>query len=176
MRSLLLLPLAALAACTVGPNYAGPSSAGAVKPGEAFVRGGANRADAPAVAQWWTALGDETLDELERRALAANPNVQVAEARLKQARGALRLERGNALPTGSGNASYLHAQLPGIDLGQGGDSGGSTGLDFYNVGFDASWEIDLFGGQRRKIEAARASLGAAEANVADAQVSLTAEV
>lgn len=179
-NALALLPLAALAACTVGPNYAGPASAGAAKPPANFVRAAdATAPAAPTVALWWTGLGDATLDELERRALAANPNVQIAEARLKQARASLRLERANELPSGNAQATYLHAQLPGINLGQssgGGGGGGSTSLDFYNLGFDASWEIDLFGGQRRKIEAARASIGAAEANVADAQVSLTAEV
>lgn len=177
-RSIALLPLVALAACTVGPNYAGPSSAGATAPSAAFVRAdGTATTAAPVVAQWWTALGDPTLDDLERRALATNPNVQVAEARLKQARSSLRLERANALPKASASATYLHAQLPGIDLGQSSTaSGDSTSLNFYNVGFDASWEVDLFGGQRRKVEAARASIGEAQANVADAQVSLTAEV
>ena len=176
-NALALLPLAALAACTVGPNYAGPTAAGAVKPPAGFVRAAdATAPAAPTVALWWTGLGDETLDELERRALAANPNVQVAEARLKQARASLRLERANELPSGNAQATYLHAQLPGLNLGQSGSGGGSTSLNFYTLGFDASWEVDLFGGQRRKVEAARASIGAAEANVADAQVSLTAEV
>ncbi|MBN8838877.1 MAG: TolC family protein, partial [Sphingomonadales bacterium] len=176
-NALALLPLAALAACTVGPNYAGPTAAGAVKPPAGFVRAAdATAPAAPTVALWWTGLGDETLDEVERRALAANPNVQVAEARLKQARASLRLERANELPSGNAQATYLHAQLPGLNLGQSGSGGGSTSLNFYNLGFDASWEVELFGGQRRKVEAARASVGAAEANVADAQVSLTAEV
>jgi NodT family efflux transporter outer membrane factor (OMF) lipoprotein len=177
MRSLFLLPLLALAACTVGPNYAGPASSGAVVPGAAFVRGGAVAAT-PTVANWWTGLGDPVLDGLETRALAANPNVAVAEARLRQARSALRLERASNLPNANAQATYLHATLPGTDLGQGSDSGdgGTSALNFYNLGFDASWEIDLFGGRRRSVEAARASLGAAEANVADAQVSLTAEV
>ena len=172
-----LLPLLSLtAACTVGPDYAGPQGAGAVSPPARFVRAGdATAAAAPALADWWTALGDPLLDDLERRALSANPNVQVAAARVKQARASLRLERANALPSGNAQATYLHAQLPGLDLGQGG-GGGSTGVDFYNLGFDASWEVDLFGGQRRKEQAAAASLGAAEAKVADAQVSLTADV
>lgn len=175
-----LLPLAALSACTVGPDYRGPATAGAVQPGARFVRGDTTT-DAPAVASWWTALGDATLDELERRALAANPGVQVAEARLRQARASLRLERANALPAANAQATYLHADVPGIDLGQSRSAAGSggsetTALNFYNVGFDASWEIDLFGGQRRNVEVARATIGAAEANVADAQVSLTAEV
>lgn len=186
MRRLVpIAPALLLAACTVGPNYTGPESAGAVSPPAGFVRAGTASATAPALADWWTALGDPLLNELETRALAANPNVQVAEARLRQARAALRLEGRNALPSANAQATYLHARLPGVDLGQssgGGNGSGSasgsdtTSLNFYNLGFDASWEVDLFGGQRRRVEAARASLGAAEAQVADAQVSLTAEV
>jgi len=194
MRHPLLLgaPLA-LAACTVGPNYAGPPRAASADAPNHFVRGGdVANADAPAVGQWWTALGDTTLDALETRALAANPDIAVAQARLHQARAALQLERGNQLPNVSAQATYLHAKLPGINLGQSSGSagagdgqssdagqssgGGSTSLNFYNVGFDASWEADLFGGQRRTVEAQRAQVAAAEANVADAQVSLSAEI
>lgn len=179
MRRLLLLstlPLLA-AGCTVGPDYKGPQAAGAVAPPAGFARGTTGTvAAAPALADWWTALGDPMLDDLERRALAGSPNVQVAQARVAQARASLRQERANALPSANAQATYLHAQLPGLDLGKGGGGGGSTAVDFYNLGFDASWEIDLFGGQRRKQQAAAAQLGAAEAQVADAQVSLTADV
>lgn len=175
-RLLAAISLAALSACTVGPDYRGPQSAGAAAPGTAFARagGGAASAEAPALSHWWSALGDPLLDDLEQRALAANPNVQVAQARVAQARAAARLERANGLPSANVQATYLHAEAPGLDLGGGGS--GSTSLNFFNQGFDASWEIDLFGGRRRSVEAARAQLAAAEANVADAQVSLTAEV
>lgn len=173
---LILLPLVALAACTVGPDYGGPASAGAARPPAGFVRAADGTINAaPGVAPWWNTLGDTALDELERRALAANPNVQIAEARLKQARASLRLERANGLPSGNAQATFVHAQLPGVNFG-GSGGGGSTALNLYNAGFDASWEIDLFGGQRRKVEAARASIGAAEARLADAQVSLTADI
>ncbi|MEJ8629170.1 TolC family protein [Sphingomonas sp. I4] len=145
---------------------------------------------APAVADWWTTLNDPMLTWLEERALASNPTVAVAQARLKQARSALRLERANQAPNANASATYLHANLPELNLGggeqgsgQGGanggatsGSGGGTNVDFFNLGFDASWEIDLFGGRRRTVEAARASAAAAEANVADAQVSLSADV
>ncbi|MGN6377056.1 MAG: efflux transporter outer membrane subunit [Sphingomonas sp.] len=190
--SLLALSLV-LAGCTMGPNYAGPPAVGSAgKLPATFARAGAaTPADAPRLGQWWTALGDATLDTLEQRALAGNPDVAIAEARLRQARASLHLERANQLPSGSANASYLHAQLPGVGLGSltggngdgnsnggqgsgGGDSG--SALDFYNVGFDASWEVDLFGAGRRRVEAARAQAAAAEADVADAQVSLTAEM
>jgi NodT family efflux transporter outer membrane factor (OMF) lipoprotein len=184
MRIIPQLPLLAVAAllgaCTVGPNYAGPPKSASADPAARFVRAGDTVSmAAPALDRWWTTLGDPVLDTLEARALADNPGIAVAQARVLQARGALNQERANALPKANASASYLHAQLPGVDLGSSNGQGGSTdlsSLDFYSAGFDASWEIDLFGGQRRTIEAARASLGNAEANVADAQVSLTAEV
>lgn len=175
MRKLLTLPLlAALGACTMGPNYAGPPKVGSTgdTPG-AFARGGnAVTTAAPTVARWWTVFGDGTLNAIEDRALAGNPNLAVALARVRQARGSLRLERANQLPNGSATAMYAHAQIPGVNLG----SDEIDSLDLYNLGFDASWEADLFGGQRRTVEATRATLAAAEANVADAQVQLTADV
>ncbi|MBB5709904.1 efflux transporter outer membrane subunit [Sphingomonas xinjiangensis] len=193
-----LLSVALLGACTVGPDYAGPPSVGtAGQPPARFVRGGDSATvAAPAPARWWTALNDPTLDMLETRALAANPSVAVAQARLRQARGALRLERANRLPQAGASGMYVHAELPGVDLGSltggsaegegtGGGAGGGAAaaeapdlgsLDFFNAGFDASWEVDLFGGQRRTVEATRANVQAAEANVADAQVTLAADV
>lgn len=187
MRTLPYLSIALLlGACTVGPNYAGPPQTLSA-PAKGFARGGPTAtAGAPGVAAWWTQLGDATLTDLESRALAANPNIAVAEARLRQARGALRLERANQAPSANASALYAHARVPGLDLGGSGSAGGEAGgsgsgggasaLDLYNLGFDASWEVDLFGGRRRQVEAARAQAEAAEANVADAQVSLTAEV
>lgn len=170
--------LGLLAGCTVGPDYAGPPRSAAQT--AAFARAGdAATATAP-VARWWEALGDPVLNDLVARTLAANPNVAAAQAHLRQARASLRVERAGELPKISGTGSYAHAHLPGVDFGNsdGGDSGsgGSTDLDIYNIGFDASWEVDIFGGQRRAIQAARATAEVAEANLADTQVSLSAEV
>ena len=185
MRTLPLLTLAlALGACTVGPDYAGPPKTLSDAPGHAgFRRGGESASPAaPGVAAWWTQLNDATLTELEQRALAANPNIAVAQARLRQARASLRLERANQAPSANASATYVHARVPGLDLGnitgdaQTSTDNGASSVDFYNLGFDASWEVDLFGGRRRSVEAARAQAQAAEANVADAQVSLTTEV
>ena len=171
MRRLLsLVPLALAAGCTVGPDYAGPSAA---PPPARFVRGGdAVAAGGPQLALWWESLGDPTLSDLETRALAANPDLAAAQARVRQARAAFRQERANRLPSANASALYAHAHIPGLDL----QDGGASDLDLYNLGFDASWEVDLFGGERRKIEAARAQAEAAQARLADAQVSLTAEV
>ncbi|BAI98624.1 membrane protein [Sphingobium sp. TA15] len=176
-----ILALLALAACTAGPDYHGPEAARPVSPAAQFARAPTDAsAQAPASAAWWTALGDPVLDALESRALAANPGVAVAEARVRQARASLRTERANALPNVNASALYVHATVPGVDLGSSeedsSEGGDSQSLNFYNLGFDASWEVDLWGGRRRGMEAARAEVEAAQANVADAQVSLTAEI
>ena len=192
--------LAALGGCTVGPHYAGPP---AVTPraasGAAFARAGDLKRDPPpALAAWWETLGDAGLNDLEARALAADPDLAAAKARLRQARASLREQKANQAPSLDATALYAHAELPGVNFGgvtgsQGTSSGASstsgsstssaassastsTSLDIYDVGFDASWEIDLFGGQRRAVQAAGATAEAAAADLADVEVSLTAEV
>jgi len=193
-----MLPAALLAALlagctTAGKDYAGPPAA---TQAAAFARaGGAADSTNPVqvLARWWPALGDATLDGLVDAALRANPNLGVARARLRQARAALGTERANGRPNGQATAMAAHVRLPplgdalgtggvGADGGAGGEGGqgGSfavpSSLNLYSVGFDATWEIDLFGGRRRAVEAAGAAAEAAEAQLADAQLSLTAEV
>ncbi|SEM71224.1 efflux transporter, outer membrane factor (OMF) lipoprotein, NodT family [Sphingomonas gellani] len=189
-----LLPpvLLPLAACTVGPDYKGPpaTAADAVARGS-FVRAGdASFTPAPGLARWWDTLGDPTLAALVDDALAHSPTIDQAQARILQAQSQLTQQRAAQLPSVSTNATVLHARLPGVDLGGGsGDNSGgeadggtssgggdSTSLTFYNLGLNASWELDLFGGARRRVEQARATIGARFADLADAQVSLSAQV
>jgi NodT family efflux transporter outer membrane factor (OMF) lipoprotein len=189
MRHYTALPLVfvLLAGCTVGPNYAGPPPAApAAMKATTFVRPG----DAPVSAAtppalWWKDLHDPVLDDLIAKALAENNDLRASEARLRQARAALGLERANGAPKVNASAVYAHAHIPGLDLGsgssegggsEGSGGGGASDLNLYNLGFDASWELDLFGGQRRAVEAAHADLQGAEASLADVQVSLSAEV
>ncbi|MEN3747926.1 efflux transporter outer membrane subunit [Sphingomonas sp. HF-S3] len=188
MRRLSPFILLALASgCTMGPDYKGPPAAPGSTPAAGFVRAEPDFvATAPHVAEWWTAFNDATLNDIQRRALSSSPGVAVAQARLRQARATLRLDRANRAPALGAQGMYVHAELPGLDLGSSGsgNSGGSGSanaldlgsIDFFNLGFDASWEIDLFGGSRRTVEASRASVEAAQANVADAQVQLTADI
>lgn len=192
MRSYLLLPLlagTALAGCTVGPDYAGPPRT-AADTSAAFARADAGGvSNAPPVAEWWKPLGDPLLDDLIAKALAENTDVKAGEARLRQAQASLVEERANQGPKASASALYAHAHVPGVAFGStessdssGSDgqssSGGSSGsdLNLYNVGVNASWEIDLFGGQRRAVEAARATMEGAEASLSDVQVSISASV
>ena len=171
-RSPLALPLL-LAACTVGPNYAGPPAAPSdAAPGDSFVRAqDPALRPAPGLARWWEAMNDPTLDALVGDALAHNPDIDVAQARIREAMAQLRARQADRLPSVSANAIYGHAELPPLD-----DSEDSTSLDIYNLGLNASWEIDLFGGSRRQLEQARATVGARQADLADMQVSLSAQV
>lgn len=177
--------LAALAGCTaLGPDYAGPPP-DAPQPVQAgqFVRTGAAVVAAPPTNLWWQAFDDAVLDDLEQRALAASPDLGVARARLRQARAALGLEQANARPTVDASLTAAHARLPPISLGassessaSGSSSGSASNVNVFGLGVDASWEVDLFGAHRRAVEAAGATAAAAEASLADVQVSLTAEV
>lgn len=197
-RSLLSLaaygaPIAAcvLAACTVGPDYRGapPVAADAIKTPN-FVRtpaaGGVT--SGPGVSSWWRSLNDPQLDALIEAALAHNPDIHAAQARLREARAQLTGQQAKALPKASANAAAVRMRSPDLSSfssggnnannGNGGNGGGSGRgpLQLYTAGLDASWEIDLFGGTRRSIEAASAQADALDADLADTQVSLAAEV
>lgn len=183
-RLVSLACVAALAGCALGPDYSGPPDAApvAAQSGHFLRSQDAASAEAP-VNRWWEALGDPVLNDLVQRALDANPNLGIARARLQQSRAALNLEQANSLPSVGASALAGHARLPPINLGgssgssgSSSSSGSSTSLNLYSVGFDATWEIDLFGGHRRAVQSANATAEAAEASLADVQVSLEAEV
>lgn len=188
-KSLVLTPIL-VGGCVAGPDYSGPPVLNSATPQSNFVRQASGiTPNQPALADWWTTLQDPVLDALERRALASNPSVEVAQARLRQARASVRKERADRFPTAGAQGTAVLADLPGIDLQSSQGNGTSTptpappvtqdpdtSLQFYNLGLNANWEIDFAGGQVRKIEAANALAAAASYNAADAQVQLTAEV
>lgn len=189
-----VLPVLALAACAVGPDYRAPGAhalalpdAFAARPPE-FV----SPATADELAHWWTGMGDPVLDALIGDALAQGPDVVAAAARLRQARGALRQAHAALLPTLGGTASLGHTELigsgrnaiiaaPGTGVG-GGGTGGATTLfgggsqTSYNARLDAAYEVDIFGGVRRGIEAARGDEAAALESLRDTQRTVAAEV
>ncbi|HSI48586.1 MAG TPA: efflux transporter outer membrane subunit [Ideonella sp.] len=170
-RSVALAAALLLTACaTVGPDYAGAPALPSARPGP-LVRAAQAGASGttPAAAPWWRSLGDATLDTLVDQALANSPDLRAAQARLRQARASLNQQQANAQPKGSASALAL-------GLSSAPNTSAAQDLHFYNVGFDASWEIDLFGGTRRAVEAAEAQSGQVQAEFADAQVSLAAEV
>jgi NodT family efflux transporter outer membrane factor (OMF) lipoprotein len=168
---LAMLVVDALAGCTVGPSYQGakPVAPNALR-AAAFNQPPAGAfAAAPEAAAWWLTLGDSELTALIQSALVRSTDVRASEARLWQSRAALQMQRRNALPKSSAAAAYVHAGLPKTSINVG-------DLDVYDVSLDATWEIDLFGGTRRTIEAASAEARAQEADLADVQVQIAAEV
>jgi NodT family efflux transporter outer membrane factor (OMF) lipoprotein len=190
----LLSALAGLGGCTVGPDYRGaPDVARSATQAGTFVRAPAagitSAAHAPS--RWWESLGDPSLNALIDAALKNNPDLHAAQARLRQSRAQWQQQRAAELPSVSGNAAVLRMREPdisGLRTSQPSSGDTSTGdqaantshgrgpLQLYSAGFDASWEIDLFGGTRRAIEAASAQADAVDADLADTQVSLAAEV
>jgi len=182
-------PVAALlllGGCTVGPDYHPPAVA------VPAVYGGASSSSATSadLAQWWTAFGDPALNALIERAQSGNLDVRQAAARVEEARAQQRVVRARGGPSLNAGAQAGYTRLSknalpaGLaNLGGGGPSAGGSpiglpGENFatFQAGFDASWEIDLFGGQRRANEAAAARTDAAVWSQRDAEVTLAAEV
>ncbi|RZT36677.1 efflux transporter outer membrane subunit [Cupriavidus agavae] len=178
-----LLALAATllaAGCTVGPDYrtAPEVAANAIGTGKFPHAPAVADASAPRAADWWHALGDTQLDALIADALKQSPDIDAARARVRQARAGLNSNKANLLPKVGLDAAMLRTRSPDLSAlsGEGSSGGGRGPMSLYIAGFDASWEIDLFGGTRRSIEAASAEADAASAQLADAHVQLAAEV
>lgn len=193
MKRLRSTPLlaAALAGCTVGPNYTKPETSV-----PAAYAGPVASGSTVDPATWWNAFGDPQLTGLVERALKDNPDIRIAASRVRQARLQIIAARSQGLPQVNADADVNHvefsknagfASLAQLFSGGGGTSaGGSTatsgvalpgsGITTFAAGFDASWELDVFGGVRRGVQAARARTEAAEWNRRDAAVMLAAEV
>ncbi len=157
-----------LAGCvSVGPDYHTPLEKPLALQG---VDAKAQLAD-PVPQQWWAQFKDPTLDALIAEAAANSPDLKIASARLRESRALLGTARAAQIPDVETNVSFARSkeQQPGFTPQR-------ITTDTYQAGFDASWEVDVFGGVRRQVEAARADAAAAEASLADARVSLYAEV
>ncbi len=154
----------------VGPDYKSPDIA-APREWSQSLHGGVTAAtpDAPALAQWWSVLGDTDLSDLIERASAGNLDLKTAQARVRETRARRGVAQAGLLPTLSAGGSATRSR---------GSEQTSSGeiRDLYRLGFDASWEIDIFGRLRRSVEAAQGDLEASEADYHDVLVSLVAEV
>ena len=164
----LVLPVL-IAACAVGPNYERPA---ALPPSQVRLQEALNSGavtPSPLPDRWWLLFNDPELDRLITQVLAKNTDLRVAAANLQRAR-ALLSEAGAArLPTSDASAQYTRSRSRSATTGQ------AVTTDYFALGFDASYEVDLFGGVGRSIEAARADEGAAQAAVDATRVSVAAE-
>jgi multidrug efflux system outer membrane protein len=170
-RSAGLLTAILLAGCAaVGPDYAAPEPATPATWRGAAAAKIAVAPTAPAdLANWWRQLDDPTLTGLIEQALQTSLDLRTAQAKLREARARRALAGAELFPTVSGSAAGRRVKASG-------ESGGGGTANRFSAGFDASWELDVFGGLRRGVEAAEADLEASEASLRDTQVSLAAEV
>lgn len=157
----LIALLLGLGGCAVGPDYHAPKTTLPDK--YAAAPGAPDKALPPAIdpATWWRALGDTQLDALVDRALAGNPSLEIALTRLQEARTFETALTGRALPSveasagvGRGTGSDLTRSRVASPLTSASTTSGLQHITTM-AGFDAAWELDLFGRFRRDIEAAR---------------------
>jgi NodT family efflux transporter outer membrane factor (OMF) lipoprotein len=170
-----LFGAALLAGCAVGPDYRAPDQPpqAALKLREAQV---ANVTPSPLPPRWWRLFDDPELDRLVEKALVHNTELRQAAANLQFARAALSEARAGLLPTSNLSLEYSRERSAALGLGASGAGGARpVTTDFYSAGFDASYQVDLFGGVARSIQAARANYRQAQAQVDAARVSVAAE-
>lgn len=167
MSSALLL----IGGCAVGPDYKQPDpQVDTAFAGRSLVESAATSPDR----EWWKSFGDPLLDELVGQAQVSSRSIAAAEARLKEARAVRREQNWSFVPapTAQASATSQRQSLGGTP----GNVPVERNYDLYEAGFDASWELDIFGRVRRGNQAARATLGAAEASRDSVRLSVIAEV
>ncbi|CAN0625756.1 outer membrane protein, multidrug efflux system [Burkholderia multivorans] len=178
--ALTLALAAALAGCTVGPDYHRPAvdtpAAWRLDPADAYWHP-ASPAHAPLDPAWWKAFGDPQLDALETRALSNNQSLQVVAAHYEQAKATLASAASARLPSVNLNASGQRFRISGDrPLTNYAVRNVSTVQNDVQIGASVSYEVDLFGRVRRSVEAAQAGTDQARDDLADARLVLTADL
>jgi multidrug efflux system outer membrane protein len=166
---LTLAAAAALAGCAVGPNYVRPKTPVAAQFAGAEPGVYSNQ---QTQVEFWKQFDDATLDQLVGDSLSANYDLRIAVGRLVQARALRNQSEFDLAPTVTASGGYTKQRTPAVED----PFGGAYATKLYNAGFDATWELDFFGGVRRNIQARDAELEGEVANLHDAQVSMIAEV
>ncbi|WP_052757546.1 efflux transporter outer membrane subunit [Sphingobium chungbukense] len=169
LASLLLLTTA-LSACTVGPDYQRPATV--LTP--TYATPVATQA---ADATWWHRFDDPLLDRIVDKVLAQNLDIAAASARIAQSRAAAKAAGAALLPAigAAGSASSASQSLHSPFGAAANQLGFPRGYELYELGAQASWEIDLFGGLARQRQAAVAGLQASTADEAAVRLSVVAE-
>jgi NodT family efflux transporter outer membrane factor (OMF) lipoprotein len=171
------LGLLFLHGCAVGPDYHRPNMAAPAQWGEPMTGGETNGVSS--IAAWWKNFNDPELDSLLDRAVQSNLDLKIATARVREARAQYGISSADQWPSVETSDSYTRLResknqplIGALPL--------PPGVPFennvYQAGFDASWELDVFGGTRRATEAAKAEVAAAEFGRRDTLVTLLAEV
>ncbi|MCX5633842.1 MAG: efflux transporter outer membrane subunit [Phycisphaerae bacterium] len=152
--------------CMVGPNYKPPQTSVP----SAWTGTADQNTAAMDLVHWWTQFNDPNLASLIERAVESNLDLKQAESRLRQARAARRVVSAGLWPTIDAKGSYKRSQSAGTATAPG------VRNDLWQTGLDAVWEIDIFGGVRRNVEAAESDIQAAVEDQRDVLVTLVSEV
>lgn len=198
---ILMVALALFAGCAIGPNYQKPN----VVVEHNFAELDKNENTNAPPAAWWKSFHDPELDKLIAQAARQNYNLQMETLRVREARYQRNITAGALLPTVDADGGFLRAygsknvklpfgaggggdppDQPGLDANDGSfdnelsvlDKGGFPGvwMDLYQAGFDATWEVDIFGGIRRRVEAANAQMQEQVESKRNVMITLLAEV
>jgi outer membrane protein, multidrug efflux system len=160
-----------LTGCVVGPTYQSPTT---TVP-EHWSATSGEGASAQALKSFWTSFGDPNLTRLIQQAIESNYDLKIAGERIRAAHDTVRVAGAGALPqVGIGAAAESRRETQTIDWPPPSPKYGE--FPYYALGFDASWELDLFGGIRRRKESAQAAADAAVETRRGVLVSLTAAV
>ncbi|RUU06360.1 RND transporter, partial [Mesorhizobium sp. M7A.T.Ca.TU.009.01.3.2] len=156
-----------LAGCVVGPDYqtpilAMPASWSGQKP--------TKPAQPAQLSRWWQRLRDPELNTLVEEAVAGNLDVATAKAKIREARASYRQSAGTLLPSVDGSGSATRNKSAETTTGS------DATYSEYQAGFDASWELDLFGANRRGVEAARYGLDASQEELRSTLLTLVGDV
>lgn len=163
-----------LGACAVGPDYREPPP---VDTGSGWTLSAAADDAQVDLATWWKSLGDPVLDRLVTTALSDNLDLRQAQARISEARALRDRAAGGYAPSvGVSSSVSRRRQSENGPLPIGSIPGLERDQTIYDAGFDAAWEIDLFGRTRRAVESAEASVEASQADANDVRISVVAEV
>ena len=166
-----------LAGCSVGPNFVSPTPS-LDSPNLMAMRNYEHPYSTSNEAisqQWWALFNDPLLSALEERATEANLDLQIMASRIAQSRAMLGIANADSLPSVSANGNYIREDIS--DNGKFAALGAKpSGNNYWQVGFDASWEIDLWGHIRRAQEGASAEYQATVLDREAFKVTLMAEV
>lgn len=174
-RALPSLFLFFFTSCLVGPGFVPPQQ----DLPEMWINGvsaGEEKERQPISGTWWQGFNDPILSQLIEEALSSSLDLQQAVERVREARASWSAERANLFPQLGISTSYRRSNGLSSASSASGIGSSSGPRDFYQSGFDASWEIDVFGGRRRAVEAAQAEINSAEAAQQNALVSLTGDL
>lgn len=156
-----------LTGCMVGPNYQKPVSHAPEK----FIE--SQTSSTATLASWWKRFNDPYLNELIQKAISNNYDLKIAVEKVTESRDFYKIEKAKLFPEIDATAQALRAD---ISKNLFANPLLTTIFNFFRVGFDAIWEIDIFGKQRRMKEAASYDIGEKEEEVHDAYISVLSDV